>query len=214
MRSCSSKTCTPNAMGIGLMIWVLLWTTTFGSVGPVHAQAADSSSQHAAPTPVSTEVFSDCIKYLGGPGFPDFKGRESWNNQLEITDSQGICSFELPGAQSISFQLADVTSILYGQASSRHAGVWVSIGVILAPIALIGLLHKGRKHNVLISWKTPDGKEGGAYFEVKADHFRRLLNTVSYRTGKPILADQKDRTWLKTQGVQAQLDPETAPSAK
>ena len=214
MRSEIRRGFTPRLPVVAFLSWAMLWTTAFSGVRPVNAQGADSSNQAGAKAPVKTEVFKDCIKYLGGPGFPDFKGHESWNNQLDIGGTQGVCSFAGAGTQPISFELSEVTSILYGQASSRHAGVWVSVGVILAPIALIGLLHKSRKHNVLVSWKAADGKEGGVFFEVQPDHFRRLLNTLAYRTGKPVFADQKDRTWLMTQGVQAQLDPAAATTAK
>lgn len=196
---------TPQAAISALLCWSLFWTGTFAASRPARADTAPSAPAEGAV--VRAEVFDHCIKYLGGPGFPDFRGHETWENKLELDGTKGTCTFAGDSLTPITFSLTDVTSIVYGQASSRHAGVWVSVGVILAPVALLGLLHKSRKHNVLVSWKGSDGHEGGVYLEVQPDHFRRLLNTLAYRTGKPIYADEKDRKWLMTQGVQAQLDP-------
>lgn len=174
----------------------------------IQVQSVDASGE------TKTEIFKGCIKYLGGPGFPDFKGQETWSNELTVSGSEATCTFANKSLEPVTFALSDVTTILYGQASSRRAGTWVSIGVILAPVALLGLLHKSRKHNVLISWKGDSGQERGVYFEVQSSHLRRLLNTVSYRTGKPVFSDEKDRTWLLTQGIQAQIDPSGSSAGK
>jgi len=180
--------------------------------------ARDSGSKSTAQpqpaqTAMATESFKGSIKYLGGPGFPDFKGKETWDNNLNLSGTEGVCSFADKTIAPVTFSLSSVTTIVYGQASSRHAGRWVAVGVLFAPIALFGLFHKQRKHNVLISWKSDAGQEGGVFLEVEKGQFRRLLNTLSYRTHKPVFADQEDRKWLLTQGVQAQLDPD-APGEK
>lgn len=178
-----------------------------GFVPVVMALMPDTALGASSESAFKGELFDGCIKYLGGPGFPDFKGRETWDNTLTIGDQDAVCTFGDKSIDPVTFRVANVKSIVYGQASSRHAGVWVSVGVILAPVALLGLLHKGRKHNVLVSWVTDDGKEGGVYLQVQPDHVRRLLNTIAYRSGKPIYADEKDRKWLLTQGVDAKAEP-------
>jgi hypothetical protein len=179
------------------------------SVSPLYGAVTDARAMESSVVAgeLKGEAFEKCIKFLGGPGFPDFKGHETWDNSLLIGDQEAVCAFGDETIPPVAFKVGNVKSILYGQASSRHAGVWVSVGVILAPVALLGLLHKGRKHNVLVSWLTDDGKEGGVYLQVQPDHVRRLLNTLAYRTGKPVYADEKDRKWLLTQGVDAKLDP-------
>jgi hypothetical protein len=206
---------------IGLVAHVsVMMPATHSNAGPVGSASQEAGAAAAESTGTGTalsarpEAFQNCIKYLGGPGFPDFRGHESWNNSFTLTGSEGICSFGSDTLAPVNFALSGVTSILYGQASSRHVGVWLSVGVIVAPIALLGLLHKSRKHTVLISWKSRDGREGGVYFEVQPDHYRRLLNSLSFQTGKPIYADEKDREWLRTQGVEAMLDPETKTQSK
>jgi hypothetical protein len=155
----------------------------------------------------SPERFRGVVKMLGGPGMPDLRGQETWKNDVTISAT----FVEFVSVKNVfpefSAPLGRITSITYGQASTRHAVRWVAIGVLLAPIALVGLLHKSRKHTVLVSWMGEDGKERGAYFEIKGDHFRRLLNTLSFRTQKPIYADEEDRKWLLTKGVNAIPDP-------
>ena len=78
-------------------------------------------------------------------------------------------------------------------------------------MALFGLFHKRRHHFVAITY-TEDGQERGVYLEANKDLFRNLLNTLSYRSGQPIYADEKDRKWLFTQGVMAELAPDAKDS--
>jgi len=59
---------------------------------------------------------------------------------------------------------------------------------------------------VTISY-TDKGEERGVFFEANKDIFRNLLNTVSYRSKRPIYADEKEREWLITQGVIAHPEP-------
>jgi hypothetical protein len=50
--------------------------------------------------------------------------------------------------------------------------------------------------------------------EASGNNFRELLNDLSFRTNKPIYADEKDRTWLLNQGVRAVPDPTEEKEAK
>lgn len=155
----------------------------------------------------SPETFHPGIKYLGGVGFPDFKGHESWDNTMTVTADSVLMAFADTTYHPLGFKVADVTRVEYGQAASRHTGRWVALGVLVAPVALFGLFHKSRHHFVAITYND-GGQERGVYFEANKDLFRNLLNTLSYRSGQPIYADEKDRKWLLTQGVMAQLDPD------
>jgi hypothetical protein len=207
---------------------VVLTTCSLASVPVISAQSANGDSLPSAaasdavpgtPVPASSastpasaapEQFTHVIKYLGGAGFPDFKGKETWDNDMTITADSVIAVFADTSLAPRSVPLAGVTKVIYGQAASRHVGRWVAIGVLVAPVALFGLFHKSRHHFVALSWNDENGQERGVYVEVNKDHFRRLLNTVSYRTGKPIYADPKEQKWLLTQGVMAQVDPSAA----
>jgi hypothetical protein len=169
----------------------------------------------AARAPIATQdpgvqTFQGTIKYLGGVGFPDFKGNESWDNMLTITADSVLMAFADSAIHPRAFACASITKIEYGQAATRHVGRWVAVGVLFAPIALLGIFHKSRHHVVTISYT--EGGERGVYFEANKEVFRNLLNTLSYRSHHPIYADEKDREWLLTQGVMAQLAPESAPA--
>jgi len=183
--------------------WMRAWCWALVGGTLLLGSAAPAQGTRAA----SPERFRGVVKMLGGPGMPDLRGRETWKNDIIIT----AASIEFVSVKNefpeVAAPLARITSITYGQASTRHAVRWVAIGVLLAPIALVGLLHKSRKHTVLVSWTGDDGKERGAYFEIKGDHLRRLLNTLSFRTQKPVYADEEDRRWLLTRGVNAKADP-------
>jgi len=168
----------------------------------------------AGPLPNGSEVFPDDIKFLGGVGFPDMKGRESWDNSLAITPDSIVAEFADSTVSRTAIPVTALTQCLYGQAASRHVGAWIAAGVLIAPIALLGILHKSRSHFVTISWHEADGKVRGMYFQVKKNDFRRLLNTVSYRGQIPIQADTKDQKWLLTQGVVAQALPSESTEVK
>ena len=168
------------------------------------AVAATASS---AALPTGTEVFPDDIKFLGGVGFPDMKGRESWDNSLAVTPDSIIVEFADSAVARTAIPVTSLTQCLYGQAATRHVGAWVAAGVLIAPIALLGIFHKSRNHFVTLSWNGADGKSRGLYLQVKKNDFRRLLNTVSYRGQIPIQADTKDQKWLLTQGVVATALP-------
>lgn len=163
----------------------------------------------AAAQGVEVQSFDSTIKYLGGAGFPDFKGHESWDNMMTITADSVLMAFADSAFHPTGFACANITKIEYGQAATRHVGRWVAIGVFLAPVALFGIFHKSRHHFVTISF-TDGGQERGVYLEANKEVFRNLLNTLSFRSQHPIYADEKDRKWLLTQGVMAKLDPESA----
>ena len=154
------------------------------------------------------QTFHDTIKYLGGIGFPNFKGHESWDNTMTITPDSVQMIFAEAEFHPMSFAVANVTKIEYGQAATRHVGSWVAVGVLLAPIALLGMLHKSRHHFVTVTY-SDGGQERGVYFEANKDIVRNLLNTLSYRSKKPVYADQKDKKWLLTEGVLAQPEPDS-----
>ena len=178
-----------------------------GTPTATQAPAPTTPAPAAAPAPQPSEFFHGGVKFLGGPGFPDLKGKETWDNNLTLIADKIVFEFKDNAFPPIEAPLASVTLISYGQASTRHAGRWVAIGVLFAPIALLGVFHKSRKHNILISWTDEKGKERGAFMEVKKEHVRRLLNTLAFRTGKPVFADDQDRKWLMTEGVQAVPEP-------
>lgn len=153
------------------------------------------------------QIFHGTIKYLGGIGFPDFKGHETWDNLMTITTDSVLMGFNDTNIAPRSFPVGLITRLEYGQAATRHVGRWVAVGILVAPIALLGIVHKQRHHYVTISY-ADSGQDRGVFFEANKDIVRNLLNTLSFRSKMPIYADAEDRKWLITQGVLAQADPD------
>jgi hypothetical protein len=146
-------------------------------------------------------------RQLGGPGFPDNNQiKDSWDNSLNITDKEITLGFRKNLIPTETVSVISVKRITYGQATTRRVGKWVAVGLIVAPIALIGILHKSRQHRVLIEWTDAQQRERGMLMQVHKDYFVGLLNDLAFRTNKPIYADAEDKEWLFKNGVKAELD--------
>jgi hypothetical protein len=159
--------------------------------------------------------FPKGIKYLGGPGFPDHKQiRDSWDNSLNITDSEITFGFRKNLIPSETIPVTSVKRITYGQATTRRVGRWVAVGVLLAPIALIGIFHKSRQHRVLVEWTDDQQRDRGMLMQAHKDQFVGVLNDLTFRTGKPVYADAEDREWLFKSGVKAELDDQAIVDGK
>jgi hypothetical protein len=169
-----------------------------------------------ATLPLYANSYPKGIKYLGGPGFPDNKQvKDSWDNSLNITDKEITFGFRKNLIPSEAFPVTAVKRITYGQATTRRVVDWVSVWSILAPIALVGLLHKSRQHRVLVEWTDSQQRERGMLMQVHKEHFVGLLYDLSFRTQKPIYADADDKEWLSRNGVKAELDDTlNVPAAK
>jgi hypothetical protein len=153
--------------------------------------------------------FPKGIKYLGGPGFPDIEDvRDSWDNSPNATDKEITFSFKKNLIPTETISTGSVTRLTYGQATTRRVGKWVAVGVILAPIALVGIFHKSRQHRILVEWTDEQQREWGLLMQAHKDQFVGLLNALSFRTRKPIYADKDERDWLFQNGVKA--EPDTA----
>lgn len=154
------------------------------------------------------QQFPKGIKYLGGPGFADVEQvRESWDNSLNLTDREVTFAFVKNVLPVEIVSTSSITSITYGQATTRRVGKWVAAGIILAPVALVGIFHKSRQHRVLVEWVDDQKRERGLLMQAHKDQFVGILNGLTFRTGKPIYAEKEDREWLFTVGVKAQIDP-------
>jgi hypothetical protein len=163
----------------------------------------------------SANNFPKGIKYLGGPGFPDNKQiKDSWDNSLDITDKEVILGFKKNLIPKETIPASSVKRITYGQATTRRIGQWIAIGVLLAPVAILGVLHKSRQHRVLLEWTDDQQRERGMLMQIDKDYFVGVLNDLAFRTGKPVYADQDDKDWLFKSGVKAELDPTPREAAK
>ena len=165
--------------------------------------------------PLHANSFPKGIKYLGGPGFPDNKQvKDSWDNSLNITDKEITLGFRKNLIPAETFPVTSVKRITYGQATTRRVGQWVALGVLLAPVALLGIFHKSRQHRVLIEWTDDEQREKGMLMQLDKKVFVGILNDLSFRTSQPIYADAEDKEWLFKNGVKAELDDTPEPAEK
>lgn len=151
--------------------------------------------------------FQKGIKYLGGPGFPDIEDvRKSWDNSLTITDEEVTLGFRKNLIPTEVIPTSSIIRLTYGQATTRRVGKWVAVGILLAPLALVGIFHKSRQHRVLLEWVDEKERDRAILFQAHKDHFVAVLNDLSFQTGQPVFANADDRDWLFERGVKAELD--------
>ncbi len=76
--------------------------------------------------------------------------------------------------------------IEYGQKAGRRVGASVATAILISPVGLFMLFSKKRKHFVTIGYKSEDGKEQVAVFELGKDIIRTTLPILEARSGKKI----------------------------
>ncbi len=124
------------------------------------------------------ENFPKGIKYLGGAGFADEdikKVRKSWDNRLYVTEKEVTFGFKKDVIPPVTIPVDRVTRLTYGQATTRRVAKWVAVGVLLAPIALVGILHKSRQHLILVEWTDDQNRERGLQMKAHKKQFKGIL---------------------------------------
>jgi hypothetical protein len=96
------------------------------------------------------------VRYLAG-GVETKTDRDDWRNNLVILSDE--IRVELRDGQRLSVDPKSVTSISYGREATRHVARWVALGILVHPIAAVGLLNENVKHYVSIEYETAEGKE-------------------------------------------------------
>lgn len=76
--------------------------------------------------------------------------------------------------------------IEYGQKAGRRVGAAIATAILISPIGLFLLFSKKRKHYVTIGYKSAEGKEEVAIFELGKDLIRTTLPILEARSGKKI----------------------------
>lgn len=132
----------------------------------------------------------DKVRYNGGTIATKTKP-DDWDNKLTITSSQ--ITLELEDGQQLVVDPERVTSISYGQEAHRRVGTMIALGILVAPLALVGLFHKTKKHYIGVDYSTADGKRAGMLLQGHKDNFRAILLSLSSVTGQPVAVSPKDR---------------------
>lgn len=133
------------------------------------------------------------VRYNGGSVDSKVNPKD-WNNQLTITS--GMITLALKDGKKLDIPPKSVTSISYGQEAHRRVGTMIALAVLVAPVALFGLLHKTRLHYIGIQYATPDAKTAGILLQGDKDNYRAILVGLQGVTGVPISVGEKDREFI------------------
>lgn len=132
---------------------------------------------------VQAEAFYK-IQYVGGaPSVKDDKEMGSLDIAVDkITFWTGD-----PGTSKelFSFPTSTVTDVVIGKRAKRRVGSGVGYAVLLGPLGLAAMLTKKKNDVVVIEFKDPKTKEGGApTFLVPRDHGNTIKVSLEAKTGK------------------------------
>src|ERR1017187_10407695 len=137
------------------------------------------------------------VRYNGG-SIPSKVNPKDWGNKLTI--SPDMIVLELKGAKKgwdrFEIPPKSVTSLSYGQEAHRRVGTMIALAILVAPVALFGLLHKTRLHYIGIQYSTPDGKSAGILLQGDKDNYRAMLVALQGVTGAPVTVGDKDREFV------------------
>lgn len=132
------------------------------------------------------------VRYNGGSVDSKVSPKD-WDNKLTITSS--AITLALKDGKTLDIPPKAVTSLSYGQEAHRRVGTMIALAVLVAPVALFGLLHKTRLHYIGIQY-TMDGKNAGILLQGDKDNYRAILVGLQGVTGVPIAVGQKDREFI------------------
>ena len=124
------------------------------------------------------------IRFIGGTIQAKGVDPYDWNTTLTVR-SDGIV-VEIGHRQTVRVLPAQVTTISYGQEAHRRVGEMVALSAIVTPIALFGLLHKGKDHFIGIEYRGDDGKTASVLLEADKNNYRAVLEALKTATGRPV----------------------------
>lgn len=128
------------------------------------------------------------VRYLGGTDQPAIE-KDDWSNRLTILSDE--IRVDLKNGQKVVIDPKTVTSISYGRAATRHVARWVSLGILVSPIALLGLFNENVQHYVSIEYNS-DGQKKGILIQAHKDTYRNVLAFLRGATGQEIEIEKKN----------------------
>jgi hypothetical protein len=157
------------------------------------------------------------VRYNGGSVDSKVDPKE-WNNRLTITSD--VITLALKDGKTVVIPTKTVTSLSYGQEAHRRVGTMIALAVLVAPVALFGLLHKTRLHYIGVQYTLADHKTAGILLQGDKDNYRAILVGLQGVTGVPVSVAEKDREFLPV-GVKTDVarnsdeqSPSPAPSSE
>jgi len=135
------------------------------------------------------------VRYNGG-SIQTKVSPHDWGNKLTIT-SESI-TLDIHDKDHTHFQISpkSVTALSYGQEAHRRVGTMIALAVLVAPVALFGLLHKTRLHFIGIQYALQDGKSGGILLQGDKSEYRAILVALQGVTGASVSVSEKEREFV------------------
>jgi hypothetical protein len=130
------------------------------------------------------------VRYLGG-SVETKTDKDDWQNKLTVLSDE--IRLELKDGQKITIDPRSVTSISYGREATRHVARWVALGLLLGPIAAVGLFNENVQHYISIEYETADHKAAGVLIQAHKDTYRNVLALLRGATGKEIETEKKKK---------------------
>jgi len=130
------------------------------------------------------------IRYRGGT-LETKVSKDDWNNKLTILSDQIL--LEIKDGQKLSIDPKKVTSISYGRAVTRRVATWVTLGILVSPLALMGLFNENVEHYISIEYTSSSEKKEGVLLQAHKDNYRNVLAMLRGATGKEIEMEKKSK---------------------
>ena len=135
----------------------------------------------------------DRIRYCGGTA-SSRAGADEWDNTLAVAPEQIV--LYLADGQRVKIDPALVTNLSYGQEAHRELATLVDLGVIVAPVPLLGLLFTNRQHFIGIEYETADGGKAVLLIQAHKDNYRAVLQALRGATHAPFTVAEEDRKFI------------------
>jgi len=107
-----------------------------------------------------------------------------WNTVLTVSPSAIVMVFG--HRQTVRIAPAQVTSLSYGLEAHRRVAEMVALSIFATPVALFGLLHKGKDHFIGIEYHGENGKPASILLEAHKDNYKAVLEALKTVTGRPV----------------------------
>lgn len=135
----------------------------------------------------------DKVRYNGGSVDSKVDPKD-WNNKLTITSDSIVLA--LKDGKTVQIPPKSVTNLSYGQEAHRRVGTMIALAILVAPVALFGLLHKTRLHYIGIQYNDAAGKSAGILLQGDKDNYRAILVALQGVTSVAVAVAEKDREFV------------------
>ncbi len=134
----------------------------------------------------------DRVRYNGG-SISNPVDPKDWGNHLTVTSEAVV--FRFKNGQEVHIDPKHVSTLSYGQEAHRRVGTMIALAILVAPVALFGLLHKTRLHFIGIEW-TSNGKKDGMLLQADKDNYRAILVALQSVSGVAVSVAEKEREFI------------------